>query len=315
MIARRSAPGGGEQRAGIGAGGGGQPLRGGGALGVGPGGQGGKDRQALAGPLVHPGLALQPVFFVGGLAGGDRAADRVRPPPGRVVVGPFGDVEVKRADHGQHAAAIPAGRRGSHRRAGRAGPGEGPGHHPLFPRGGHVAGQLERADAQVVGLDVGPEQLAEQVGVVLQGGEVHRCLAFPQVVHEHVADWAALDVVAVDQLLAGGLSAAAEDPHRRGRVLAECAHAAQQLIEERAARVPVGASAHLRGGAQQLGAVAGGDAGRHAALGRHDDRDLVQRREPGTIAHRPGLAQLLQPGECGRVAGAGHLGGQVPRGG
>jgi hypothetical protein len=39
---------------------------------------------------------------------------------------------------------------------------------------------------------IGPEALRQGVGEVLQAGVVHRGLAFAQVVHEQVADRAAL---------------------------------------------------------------------------------------------------------------------------
>ena len=200
-------------------GGGLQPLSGGGALGVGPGGQGGQDRQPFAGPLVHPGLALGPVFLVGGIAGADRAADGMRAPAGRVIIGPFGDVEVEGPDCGQHAAAIQPGGHCLDAAAIGGGRGLGPGHHPLFPRGGDVARELQGGDAGMVGLQIGPEQLAEQVGEILQRGEIRRRLALAQVIDQHVADRLALDVVAVDQLLARRLPAAGEHPHRRRRVL------------------------------------------------------------------------------------------------
>ena len=43
-----------------------------------------------------------------------------------------------------------------------------------------------RVDARMVGFQVCPEQFAEQVGEALQRGEVHRRLAFAQVVDQHV---------------------------------------------------------------------------------------------------------------------------------
>ena len=70
----------------------------------------------------------------------------------------------------------------------------------------------------MVRLEIGPEQLAEQVGQALQGGEVAGELAFGQVVDQHVADRLAGDAVTVDQLLTGRLPAAGEHPHRRGRI-------------------------------------------------------------------------------------------------
>jgi hypothetical protein len=276
---------GGERRSGSGAGGGLEPLSGGGALDVGPGGQGGQDRQPFAGPLIHPGLAPGPVFLVGGLAGTDRAAHGMRAPAGRVIIGPFGDVEVERPDRGQHAAAIQPGGHRLDCLAIGAGPGLGPGHHALFPRGGDVARELQRRDAGMVGLQVGPEQFAEEVGEMLQRGEVHRRLALAQVVDQHVADRLAGDAVTVDQLLACRLPAAGEDSHRRRRVRAERAPGMQQLVEEGAAGVPVFPGARLGGDLQQLHAVPDGDPGDGTALSRDDDRDLAER---GQAAIRSG---------------------------
>jgi hypothetical protein len=159
----------------------------------------------------------------------------MRAPAGWVIIGPFGDVEVERPDCGQHAAAIQPGSHCLDAVAVGGGYGLGPGHHPLFPRGGDVAWELQGGDAGMVGLQIGPEQLAEQVGEILQRGEIRRRLALAQVIDQHIADRLALDVVAVDQLLARRLPAAGEHPHRRRRAGAECAPGMQQLVEERAA--------------------------------------------------------------------------------
>jgi hypothetical protein len=134
----------------------------------------------------------------------------------------------------------------------------------------------------VVGLQIGPEQLAEQVGEVLQGGEVHRRLAFAQIVDEHVAHRAAGDPVAVDQLLAARLPTAGEHLHRRRGVLAEHAVSAQQLVEQRAVRVRLrtGGGADAGGDLQQLDAVTDVHRSDRAALGGEDDRDAGQRLLP-----------------------------------
>ena len=305
-------PAGGEQRACRGIPGGLQPPGGGGAPGIGPCHQGGQDGQPFPGPLVHAGLALGSVFLVGGLAGADRAARGVRPPQGRVIIGPFGDVEVEGPDRGHHAAAVQAGGHRLDAAAVAGGRRPGPGHHALLPRGRDVAGQPEGADAGLVRLKVGPEQLAEQVGQVLQRGEIQRHPAFGQVVDEHVADRPAGDVVTVDQLLARRLPAAGEHPHRRRHIVAERAPGAQQLVEERTVGVPVCRRQRLGCDVQQLHAVADGDFGGTAALGCHDDRDPAERDPPGVGSHRPGLAQSAQFSEGGGIPGAGHLGCQVP---
>ena len=224
-------PAGGEQRARSGVPGGLQPAGSGVAFGADPGGQGGQHRQPLPGPLVHPRLAPRPVLFVGYLAGTDRAPHRPRHPPG-VVIGPLGDVEIHRPDRGQHVAAVQAGgHRGDGCPVGSASR-FGLGHDALLPGGGDVTGKLQGGDAGMVGFQIGPEQLAEQVGQALQRGEVAGELAFGQVVDQHVADRLADDAVPVDQLLAGRLPAAREHPHRCGRIIGKAA-SVQELVTQR----------------------------------------------------------------------------------
>ena len=175
-----------------------------------------------------------------------------RPPAGRVVVGPLGQIEVEGPHRGEHAAPVQP-------RPADLAPDLGDlraGEHALLPGRGDVAGQLQRVDAGVVGLQIGPKQLAEQVGQVLQGGEVHRRLAFAQVVDQHVAHLATRDAVAVDQLLAVGLTTAEEHFDRVGRVRAEVAVRAQQLIKQRAFGVAVVGGTGARGGGEQFEAVA-----------------------------------------------------------
>ena len=298
--------GGGEHLAGWGLLGGREQLDGAGSFGRHPGDQGRQHRQSFAGAGVHAGLAVQAGLLVGGVAGADRTADRPRPPAGRVVVGPLGQVEVEGPYRGQHAApvqprpgdlaVVPGGLRA--------------GEHPLLPRRGDVAGQLQRVDAGVMRLQIGPKQLAEQVGQPLQGGEVHRRLAFAQVVDQHVAHRAAGDAVAVDQLLATGLPAAEEHFYRGRRVRAEVAVRAQHLIEQRAAGVPVVGDARARGGGKQLEAVADPHRRDVSALDGHDDRDVGQ-RPLLALQSDPALTQRGELGERRAIAGAGHLGGQV----
>ena len=72
-----------------------------------------------------------------------------------------------------------------------------------------------------MGLQVGPEQFAEVIGEVLQRGEVHRQLAFAQVIDQDVAHRVAGDPVTVDQLFAGRLPASGEHLDRRRRVVAD----------------------------------------------------------------------------------------------
>jgi hypothetical protein len=196
-------------------------------------------------------------------------------PSGRVVVGPLGDVEVERPDRGHHAAPVQSSR---HPRlfpaiTGSSRPGFG--HHPLLPGSGNIAGQLQRVDAGVMGLQVRPEQLAEQVSVTLQRREVHRRLTLAQVVDQHVAHRPAGDPVAVDQLLAAGLPAAGEHLDRRC-VRAEATVRAQELVEQRAIGVSIGRGAHPLGDGEKFDAVADPHLLDQAALDGHDDRDLGQ---------------------------------------
>jgi hypothetical protein len=177
----------------------------------------------------------------------------------------------------------------------------------LLPCRGDVAGQLQRIDAGVVRLQIGPEQFPEQVGQPLQGGEVHRRLAFAQVVDQHVAHRPAGDAVAVDQLLAAGLATAGEHFDRGGRVRAEVTVRAQQLIEQRAVGVPVGGGTGARGGGEQFQAIANPHRRDVAALDGHDDRDVGQRLLLALLSD----PALTQRGERAPIAGAGHLGGEV----
>ena len=139
-----------------------------------------------------------------------------------------------------------------------------------------------------VGLQVRPEQLAEQVGVMLQRGEVHRRLPFPQVVDQHVPHRPALDVVAVDQLLTAGLPASGEHLDRRGSVFAPAAAGVQQLVEQRAAGVHVVGLRQIRGGLEQLQAVPDPHVGDQPAFGGQDHPDPGQRLLADLQAHRGG---------------------------
>jgi hypothetical protein len=163
-----------------------------------------------------------------------------------------------------------------------------------------------------MGLQVRPEQLAEQICQPLQRREIRRRLPFAQVVDEHVAHRAAADPVAVDQLLAAGLPAAGEHLDRGGCVDAEVAASTQELVEQRASGVSVGRGTRAFGtGGEELDAVADPHLINQAALGGHDDRDLGQ---CPLLALQPDpalLAQRGQRGEGGRIASAGHLRGEI----
>ncbi len=250
---------------------------------------------------------------MGGVAGADRAAHRPGAPSGRVVVGPLGDVEVEGPDRGEHAAPVQS-RRGQ-RDLFPVGCGRGAGaeHHPLLPRRGDIAGQLQRVDAGVVGLQIGPEQLAEQVGVALQRGEVHRRLTFAQVVDQHVAHRPAGDPVAVDQLLAAGLPTAGEHLDRGGCVGAEVAVRAQQLVEQRAVGVSGG---RWPGCAATVASSSTQSPTRTCSTGPPLAAMMTATWVSACCSlcnpTRPLLAQRGERGEGARgIAGAGHLGGQV----
>jgi len=110
----------------------------------------------------------------------------------------------------------------------------------------------------MVGLEVFPEELAEQVGEVLQRGEVERTLAFSEIVDEHVAHRGAGNIVAVDELRTARPATSREHPERPRRVLPEGAALTQCLVEERASGVPLSVATHLAGELQELHAVADG---------------------------------------------------------
>ena len=86
---------------------------------------------------------------------------------------------------------------------------------------------------------------------------------------------------------------------------------AQQLIEQRAVGVPVVGGAGARGGSEQFDTVADPHLLDQTALDGHDDRDVGQRLLLALQSDPALLAQRGERGECGRIAGAGHLGGQA----
>ena len=87
-----------------------QPFGGCLPAGVHLGQQRGKDRDALAGPLVHPRLAAGALLAALGDVGvADRARRGPGPPPGRVVGCPLGQVQVEGADRDQVVEGVDAG--------------------------------------------------------------------------------------------------------------------------------------------------------------------------------------------------------------
>ena len=151
-------------------------------------------------------------------------------------------------------------------------------------------------------LQVGPEHAAQEAGqrpqaVVVQG---RRPLA--EVVHEQVADRAAGEPVAVDELAGGGGAVGAQLGQRGRGLLAEHSDPAQHPVEHPG---PVCLPrVDLRLDVEQLQHVAHGDLGHRAALGGEDHGGPVQhvaRRGRGDA--RLGRAVRRQPGEPVRVAG------------
>ena len=162
----------------------------------------------------------------------------------------------------------------------------------------------------MVVLQVFPEPQCQRGGQAREGLVVHAGLPLPQVVHQHIADGPAGQVIAVDQLLDGQLpgEAGAEHPDSGRRAGGEDAGRVQKLVEERAMPVgPAAAGEHLAAVLQQLQAVSGGDIADASALGRHDQRDPLDRGQEGGVSHDAGRAHRLQPGNPFGIADPGHL--------
>ena len=242
-----------------------------------------QDREAFPGAGVHAGLAAPLVLAAADLLAADRAGRDPRPPAGRVVDRPVRQVEVEGADRGQALPVVDPRDAGLGRLAAGSPDGLGDGAQPLLPGGGDVGGQAQAVDARVVVLQVGPEQLAEHGGQRLQAGVVQRGLAFLQVVHQQVADRAAGQPVAVDQLGGRPLPAGAQLPQRRRGPRPEDAHRVQHPVEQ--VRRPDRGAVRLGLGVQQLQDVAGGDVAERAALGGHDERGAVDGPPGGGRGH------------------------------
>jgi hypothetical protein len=178
----------------------------------------------------------------------------------------------------------------------------------LLPRRGHPGFQPQRADPGMVDLEIVPEKAGQGAGQAPQRRVVDRGLAFPQVIDDQGADRLAGDGVTVDQLLHGQLPGRLECPDRGRRGRREGPQRVQQLVEVRAGVAAAG-DEHL----QQFQAIADGDAGDRAALGRQDRSDPAGRQVLGRRAGRVGARQRGQRGEAAGVAGPGHLGGEVLR--
>ena len=155
-------------------------------------------------------------------------------------------------------------------------------------------------------LQVGPEPLRQVVGEVLQAGVVHRGLAFPQVVHEQVADGPAVQLVAVDQLVRRELTRGAERPQPPGRLVSEGPQLAQHPVEDLV--IPGRAGEAFSFAVHQFQRVADGDVSQNAALSSDDLGAAAQREARGDGGHAGiGVAQLAKTREPLRVADAGQV--------
>ncbi len=179
----------------------------------------------------------------------------------------------------------------------------------LFPGGSRLGVQPQGADAWLVPFQIAPEQPAERIGELVQGGVVDGRLAFPQVVHQQVTDRPAGDLVPVDQLLAPEPALGSQSPHRR-RVAGEHSQGAEQLVEVRASRA--GAAVQVIGDAQQLQAVTNGDVADQAALGGQDDGDPAAGQLSGKGVDGLVLTRRVQGSEPGGISGAGQPSDKVP---
>ena len=175
----------------------------------------GQHRQPFAGAGVHAGLAVPLGLAPVDLLLADRAGRHPRAPAGRVLDGPVGQVQVEGPDRGQALPVVDP-------RDLEPGLLAGPVvvvfvvvRSRCFQPSATSAGSVQAVDAGMVRLEVGPEPLAQVVGQRVHAGVVQGGLAFPQVVHQQVADRAAGQPVAVDQLLGGALPAGAQLPQRR----------------------------------------------------------------------------------------------------
>ncbi|MGD0069646.1 MAG: hypothetical protein ABSB76_40315, partial [Streptosporangiaceae bacterium] len=270
------------------------------ALGGGPG-EDGEDGQPLAGPLVHPGLAVPAFLGPVDLGVADRARDGPLRPAFGFLSGPLGDVEVERAYPYQLVLDAQPRFRDDGLLPVGAGDGALDRLQVFLPGACDFRRQPQHADARGQGLDPGPEQPGQGRADDLHAAVVQCGLPFPQVVHEQVADGLALEAVAVDELLDGELPLGhAERADRGGGIGGKHAEGVQAEVEVDFLLASAGLHPPL--GVSQLHAVTDGDVGDDAALAGKQGRD-PGRREPGVLPgrRRPGLGQLPQPGKPGRI--------------
>lgn len=153
----------------------------------------------------------------------------------------------------------------------------------------------------MVGLDVGPEQLAELVGERLQARVVQPRLALTQVVDQQVTHRDAGDLVAVDQLVGTALAFRTERREADGRRIFEDPRLAHDPVEQSGTRWRLVTAVCLR--VEQLHDVADRDLGERPTLGRDDQRAAIQRAgSSGRGDPRVGLACFAQAGKALGVA-------------
>ena len=176
-----------------------------------------------------------------------------------------------------------------------AGPTVGAQQGATSPPSGDLWWQLQGADAGVVALQVAPEQAYQPPRQRRQGRIVHGWRAFLQVAHQQVADRAAGDRVAVDQLGHGALPDAPADP-LGDRAVIHDAEVVQELLggdrpevglAQRPASLAVGKQV---GGDEPVEAADGVDQhiGQHpkrlAEHGRAHSRPPARRDQAGMLA-------------------------------
>ena len=200
--------------------------------------------------------------------------------------------------------------RAGHELAGRGAAGRGSGHRPVAdavpPGAGDLGCQVDRVDPGVVAFQVRPEQADQIACEVGQGDVVHGGLAFLQVIHEQVADRAALHLVAVDQFLDGALPGGLQERAAGDRrVRPQVPQAVQQPVGQ---QPPGAAGAGLAHRIEQLEVIPDRDVADQGALARQDHGDAAQ-REACLARGNPvwvGVDEALQRGVPVRVAAGGH---------
>ncbi len=268
-----------------------------------------QDRQPFPGPRVHPCLAVTLELSLADLFLADRARRHPSGPPAGVLDCPLGQIEVERPYRGQALAVTDPLHRDDGPLAISRGDDLGFGPLALLPRLRDFSAQLQTVDAGVMLLEVGPEPLPQVVSEHLQAGVIHGGLAFPQVVHEQIANGTALQLVAVDEFLWRELASGAESPQPVGRLLSEDSQLAQHPVEDLVITGRAGEGFGFP--VHQFQRVTNGDIGQDAALGGDDFSATPQREAHGDVGH-VGICvtHCAETGESLRVAGPFQVAGQ-----